>query len=355
MTRGLTDGNRLEADNPESSVVNVVSRPVPGVALPLVGLGGLALAFGVSVSIGAADISLATVWQGVFGFNPDLTQHHVIRELRLPRALIGGLVGASYGVAGAIMQGMTRNPLASPSIMGVNAGAAFMLAMAFAFLPGATLHLLIVLSMLGAALGAAMVYAVGTLAPGGLTPVRLVLAGAAVTAMLGSLTTGVVIYYQIFQDVVFFYAGGIAGTGWLHVKTVLPWIAAGLVGAFALSRSITVLNLGDEVATGLGLRTMLVKTAGAVVVVMLSGAAVAAGGPVGFVGLVIPHIARFLVGVDYRFVIPSCAVLGGLLLSLADIGARTVHPTREVPLGMVTALIGVPFFLYLIRRDRRPS
>ena len=331
----------------------LVSRPIPGVLIPVVGLGGLAFAFAVSVSIGAADISLDTVWKGVFSFNPDLIQHQVIRELRLPRALIGGLVGASYGVAGAIMQGMTRNPLASPSIMGVNAGAAFMLALSFAFFPDTTLHLLIVLSMIGAALGAVLVYAVGSLAPGGLTPVRLVLAGAAVTALLGSLTTGVVIYFQVFQDVVFFYAGGIAGTRWLHVETVLPWMAVGLVGAFALSRSITVLNLGDEVATGLGLRTVLVKVAGSVVVVLLSGTAVAVGGPVGFIGLVIPHITRFLVGVDYRFVIPACAVLGALLLSLADIGARTIHPTREVPLGMVTALIGVPCFLYLIRRDRR--
>lgn len=344
--------NRTEEATREG---RIVSRPIPGVVVPLVGIGGIALAFAVSVSIGAADISLATVWQGVFTFDPDLTQHHVIRELRLPRALVGGLVGASYGVAGAIMQGMTRNPLASPSIMGVNAGAAFMLALAFAFLPGATLHTLIILSMFGAALGATLVYAVGSLAPGGLTPVRLVLAGAAVTALLGSLTTGIVIYFQVFQDVVFFYAGGIAGTGWAHVRATLPWMAVGLIGALAISRSITVLNLGEEIATGLGLRTMLVKTAGSVIVVLLSGAAVAAGGPVGFIGLVIPHVARFLVGVDYRFVIPSCAVLGGLLLSAADIGARTVHPTREVPLGMVTALIGVPFFLYLIRRDRRTT
>jgi iron complex transport system permease protein len=307
----------------------------------------------VSISIGAADINLRTVWDSVFAFDSSLKHHLIIRELRMPRAMAACLVGACLGTAGAIMQGMTRNPLASPSIMGVNAGAAFALALTLAFFPGATLNLVIVFSILGAAVGAILVYGIGSVAPGGLTPLRLVLAGAAVTALLGALTTGIVIFYEIYQDIVFFYAGGVTGARWIHVRPLIIWSLAGLAGAIILSRSITILNLGDEVAAGLGLRPNLIKAAGSIVVVMLAGAAVAIAGPVGFIGLVIPHIARFLVGVDYRFVIPTSAAMGALLLCLADIGARLVHPTREMPLGMVTALIGVPFFLFLIRRDNR--
>lgn len=336
-----------------SSALASGSRLIPGVALPVVCLGALALLIGMSISIGAADIGLGSVWDAIVRFDPDFKQHLIIRELRLPRALAACLVGACLGTAGAIMQGMTRNPLASPSIMGVNAGAAFALALTLAFLPGATLHLIMVFGMAGAALGASIVYGIGSLAPGGLTPLRLVLAGAAVTALLGALTTGIVIFFEIYQDVVFFYAGGVTGAGWNHVRPLLVWTGVGLVGALMLSRSITILNLGDEVASGLGLRPALIKTLGSIVVVMLAGAAVSIAGPVGFIGLVIPHVARYLVGVDYRYVIPASATLGAVLLCLADIGARLVHPTREVPLGMVTALIGVPFFLFLIRRERR--
>jgi iron complex transport system permease protein len=318
-------------------------------------LSAAALVLGVawSVSVGAANIDFRTVWTAVFAYNPELTAHQIIQEVRLPRVVIGAMVGACFAVAGAIMQGMTRNPLASPSIMGLNAGAGFFLVLAFAFMPGMSYTGLILVSFFGAGFGAALVFGIGSLSRGGLTPVKLALAGAAVTALLSSLTTGLVIYYDLAQDVLFYTAGGVQGTRWEQVRLMLPWFAVGMLAAIAISRHITVLSLGDDIAVGLGQRTGLVKAAGTVIVLLLAGAAVAVAGGVGFIGLVIPHIARFLVGLDYRLIIPSSMLLGALLLVLADLGARMVNPPFETPVGLITALVGVPFFLYLARRDRR--
>ncbi|MFB6363318.1 FecCD family ABC transporter permease [Paenibacillus elgii] len=329
------------------------SRPVTATIVLFAGLAVLLLGLAFSVSVGAADIQLSTVWEAVFQFNPDITQHQIIQELRLPRALAGALVGACFAVAGAIMQGMTRNPLADSGLLGLNAGAGFMLALCFAFFPGMPFMQLILYSFLGAAIGAIMVYGVGSMSKNGLTPVRLALAGAAVTALLVAISEGIAIYFNIGQDLAFWHAGGVAGTKWFQLKIMTPWIIAALIAALLLSRSITLLSLGDEVATGLGQRTGWVKLACAIVVLVLAGTAVSAVGAVGFVGLVIPHIARSLVGVDYRWIIPCSAVLGSLLMVIADIGARMINPPYETPIGTLIALIGVPFFLYLARKQRR--
>ncbi|MCM3274063.1 FecCD family ABC transporter permease [Paenibacillus elgii] len=329
------------------------SRPVTATIVLFAGLAVLLMGLALSISVGAADIQLSTVWEAVFQFNPDITQHQIIQELRLPRALAGALVGACFAVAGAIMQGMTRNPLADSGLLGLNAGAGFVLALCFAFLPGLPFMQLILYSFLGAAVGAIMVYGVGSMSKNGLTPVRLALAGAAVTALLVAVSEGVAIYFNIGQDLAFWYAGGVAGTKWVQLKIMTPWVVAALIAALLLSRSITLLSLGDEVATGLGQRTGWVKLACAIVVLVLAGTAVSAVGAIGFVGLVIPHIARSLVGVDYRWIIPCSAVLGSLLMVIADIGARMINPPYETPIGTLIALIGVPFFLYLARKQRR--
>jgi iron complex transport system permease protein len=315
----------------------------------------VALIFGLawSVSVGAADIDLATVWNAVFSYDPVRTTHQIIQEVRLPRVVIGAMVGAAFAVAGAIMQGMTRNPLASPSIMGLNAGAAFFLVLSFLLLPRLNYTGLIVASFFGAGFGAVLVFGVGSLSRGGLTPVKLALSGAAVTALLTSLTTGLTLYFNLAQNILFYTAGGVQGTRWEQVQLMLPWFLVALVAGLALSKSVTVLSLGDEVAKGLGLQTGLVKALCTVVVLLLAGTAVAVAGGVGFVGLVVPHVARFLVGLDYRLIIPSSALLGALLLVLADLGARMLNPPFETPVGLITALIGVPFFLYLARRDTK--
>lgn len=329
------------------------SRPLTATIVLIGGIAALMLGLAASVCVGAADIKLSAVWESVFRFNPDSTQHQIIRELRLPRALAGAMVGACFAVAGAIMQGMTRNPLADSGLLGLNAGSGFMLALCFAFFPGLPFVDLILYSFLGAAVGAGLVYGIGSLSRNGLTPVRLTLAGAAVSALLTALSEGVAIYFHISQDLAFWFAGGVAGTKWLQLKIMFPWVAAALIGALMLSRSITLLSLGDEVATGLGQRIGLVKVTAAIIVLVLAGTAVSAVGAVGFVGLIIPHVARYLVGVDYRWIIPCSAVLGSLLMVLADIGARMIHPPYETPIGALIALMGVPFFLYLARKERR--
>jgi iron complex transport system permease protein len=330
-------------------------RSRPGAAVVVLVASSLALLVSLvlSISFGAADIDLATIWRAVFAYNPADTDQLVIREVRLPRVLGGVMVGAAFAMAGAIMQGMTRNPLADPSIMGLNAGAEFLLVAALIFVPGIGLNGLVVASMLGAALGATLVYGIGSLSRGGLTPVKLALAGIAVSTLLVSLSSALVIYEGLSRDLLFFFAGGLSKVRWDQTQLMFPFLLVGLVGAMLLARNITVLSLGEEVAKGLGQRTLVTKAAGAVIVVLLAGAAVWVGGPIAFVGLVVPHITRFLVGLDYRWIIPCSALLGGLLVVLADLGARTINAPYESPVGVIMAAIGVPFFLYLARRDGR--
>lgn len=212
---------------------------------------------------------------------------------------------------------------------------------------------IILYSFLGAALGAGLVYGIGSLAKGGLTPMRLVLAGAAVSALLTALSEGVAIHFRIGQDLAFWYAGGVSGTTWINLAIMSPWVIIALIGAFILSRSITLLSLGDEVALGLGQRTGRIKFFGALIVLVLAGAAVSVVGAVGFVGLIIPHLTRFLVGHDYRWIIPCSIILGSLIMVVADLAARMVNPPHETPIGALIALIGVPFFLYLARKGGR--
>lgn len=333
--------------------VTLKGRPWAATLILTGGVAALVLGIALSISLGAAEIDLRNVWEAVFFFNPDVTEHQIIQELRLPRVLGGAMVGACFAVSGAIMQGMTRNPLADSGLLGLNAGAGFAIALCFSFFPGLPYMYLILFSFLGAGLGAVLVYGVSSMAKGGLTPVRLVLAGAALSALLSALSEGIALYFQVGQDMAFWYAGGTAGIKWVHLKIMLPWIVAAILGAIALSRSITMLSLGDEIARGLGQRTGLVKLAGTVIVLVLAGAAVSVVGAVGFVGLMIPHVTRKLVGVDYRLIIPCSAVLGSLLVVIADLAARMVNPPYETPVGAIIALIGVPFFLYLARKERR--
>lgn len=329
------------------------SRPWAATLIIFGGIAALIFGLGLSVSFGAADIKFAVVWEAIFRFNPDITDHHVIWELRLPRVLGGAMVGASFAVAGAIMQGMTRNPLADSGLLGLNAGAGFALAICFAFFPGLPFMYIIMFCFLGAGVAAGLVYGIGALAKGGLTPMRLVLAGAALSALLSALSEGISLLFRVGQDIAFWYAGGLAGTKWLQLKIMLPWIAGAIAGAIVLSRSVTLLSLGDDIARGLGQRTKLVKLACAIIVLILAGSAVSVVGAVGFVGLIIPHLTRKLVGVDYRWIIPCSAVLGSLLVVFADLAARMVNPPEETPVGALIALIGVPFFLYLARKERR--
>ncbi len=317
------------------------------------GSGLLFLLMTFSITKGAAELPLQTVWDALFRFDAEDTRHLIVIDLRLPRVIASALVGAAFAVAGAAMQGVTRNPMADSGLLGLNAGACFGLSICFAFFPGMSYLETMFFSFVGAAMGAALVSGIASLRRGGATPMRLVLAGAAVSALLAALSQGIALYFDVAQNIMFWTAGGVAGSTWEQVKIMVPWIGAALLGAIILSRPISIMSLGEDVAKGLGLNILLVKFLCFAVVLMLAGASVAVVGAVGFVGLVVPHLARFLVGRDYRWIIPSSAVLGSLLVVLGDLGARMLNPPFETPLGALIALIGVPFFLYLARRERR--
>lgn len=303
-----------------------------------------------AVAFGAKDIHLQTVWAAVFDYNPKLTQHQIIYELRLPRVIGAAVVGAAFAVAGAVMQGVTRNPLADAGVLGINAGAMFVVALSFAFFPHMPYSYLMIVSFIGAVLSTVLIFIIGSATSGGLTPMRLTIAGAVMAALLHSLSSGVAIYYDLSQDLAFWYAGGVAGVKWEHLKFLVPIILITIVFATVLGRSISLISMGDDVATNLGVKTSRTRILGMIIVVILAGVSVSAVGSIGFVGLVIPHIARKLVGVNYRLSIPMSALLGAILLVLADLGARTVNPPKELAIGIMVALVGVPFFLYIARK-----
>lgn len=316
----------------------------------VIGFGLLGLTAILSIAFGAAEISPHTVVEAIFAFHPENTQHLIIQTLRIPRAAVAIMVGASLAVAGAIMQGLTRNPLADPGILGIETGAALGVVTAVFFFHIDSLTLYALFAFAGAALTAAAVYALGSIGRGGPTPFKITIAGAALTALLSSWTTLLLLFDQTTLDEVrFWLAGSVAGRDLKLLLQALPYLIVGLVLALALGRQITTIALGEEVAKGLGQNTAWVKALSALAVVLLAGGAVAVAGPIGFIGLVIPHIVRILIGVDYRWVLPYSALAGAMFLLLADVAARMVLRPTELPVGVMTALVGGPFFIYLVR------
>jgi len=342
----------MNQTNEPQSQIRKKSRAWTAWFIIVAGSGLLALLMAFSITKGAAEIPLFSVWDALFHFDEKNTQHLIVVDLRLPRVIASALVGAAFAVAGAIMQGTTRNPMADSGLMGLNAGAGFALSICFAFFPDLVYMQIILFSFLGAAFGAALVGGIASLRRGGATPMRLVLAGAAVSALLAALSQGVALYFGVAQDMMFWTAGGVAGSNWEQIRIMVPWILGALLGAIVLARSVSLLSLGEDVAKGLGLNTTVGNVLCFLIVLILAGASVSVVGAVGFVGLIIPHLARYFVGVDYRWVIPSSAVLGALLMVLADLGARTLNPPFETPIGALIGLVGVPFFLYLVHKQR---
>ncbi|MEG6573269.1 iron ABC transporter permease [Caldibacillus debilis] len=313
----------------------------------------LVLSLAAGISFGAADIGWATAWKAVFRYEGISEGERIIRELRLPRELGAAIVGASFAVSGAIMQGMTKNPLADSGLLGLNAGASFAIAAFYAAFSDFSYWAVMLVSFAGAGLGAFLVFGIGALSKNGLSPIRMTLAGAAVSALLTALGEGIALYYQLSQDLAFWIAGGVSGTTWTQLKILFPVMTGALLLAFSLARPLTILHLGDEAAKGLGLNTFFIKTVLILIVFVLAGIAVSVVGPVAFVGLMIPHIARFFVGQDYRWVLPGSAILGGTFMVLADTAARLINAPYETPIGAVVSFIGVPFFLYLARKGGR--
>lgn len=306
-----------------------------------------------SIAFGVTNISWRTILDSYRAFDGS-QEHLIIQTARMPRALIAAAAGASLAVAGSLMQGITRNQLASPSLFGINAGAAFFIVIGSAFFGASGLTTFATLAFIGAAFTAALVYTLGSIGNDGLTPLKVTLAGAALTAFFSSLSLGVLLTSgQTFDQVLYWFVGSVAGRD-LHIFTAAaPYMGIALIGALVLARHMNVLTLGEDVAVGLGQKTVYIKLAAGIVIVLLSGGSVSMAGPIAFVGIIVPHLMRYLVGIDYRWVIPYCAVYGSVLLLAADIGSRYISFPKEVPVGIMTAIIGVPFFVFIARRGGR--
>lgn len=319
-----------------------------GLVLALVVLGVVVVA---SIALGAKEIGVSTVFEAFDSYDGGLDDHVIVRELRVPRTVLGLLVGIALGLAGAVMQGVTRNPLADPGLLGVDAGAALFVVAGIYLLDLSSVLTYVWFAFAGAAVASVVVYGLGSLGREGATPVKLALAGAAVTALLASITSAILIVDLASLDQFrFWQVGSIAGRDGRVALQVLPFIAVGTILALASGRVLNALSLGDDVARSLGQQVGWSRVLSAVAVVLLCGAATAAAGPIAFVGLVVPHVARAITGPDYRWVLPYSAVFGAVLLLGADTIGRTIARPGEVQVGIVTALVGAPFFVALVRR-----
>lgn len=335
---------------------NTIMNWIKGVKISfsfLVALLILVFSIFIAVSYGAKELTIATVWAAVFHYDTTITAHQIVYDIRLPRVLGAVFTGMAFAVAGALMQGVTRNPMADTGVLGVNAGAAFVVALSFAFLPQLSYSYLMLISFGGAALTTLLIVVLASFTPGGLNSLKLTVAGAVIAAMLHSLSTGIALYFGLSQDLAFWYAGGVSGVSWEHLRLLIPIVVVIIVWSLTMGRSISFLALGDETAVNLGVRTKTVRICAMIAAVMLAGSSVAVAGSISFVGLVVPHIARRWIGVDYRLVIPLSALLGAILLVWADFASRMVSPPREFAIGAMVALVGVPFFLYLARKEGR--
>ncbi|WP_438350444.1 FecCD family ABC transporter permease [Paenibacillus sp. FA6] len=302
-----------------------------------------------SILYGAKHIEINTIGDALFHFDPGNVNHQIIMHSRFPRVIGALLIGAFLAISGALMQGMTRNYLASPSIMGVSDGSAFAITLCMIFMPNSSSMDMILYSFIGSAFSIVIVFGLSFLLPGGLSPVRMAILGTIMGTFLSSVSAALSTYFQISQNISFWYNARLHQMDPSLIKLAIPFAVIGILIAVLISRSISILSLGEEIAVGLGQKTLLIKLMATLSVVILTGISVALAGKIGFVGLIIPHIARYLVGQDYKWIIPCSGVIGGIFLALCDVLSRFLNYPFEMPIGVVTSILGVPFFLYLIR------
>ena len=304
-----------------------------------------------SVTVGSREVG----WDAVVAAFGGSTEGFDVAAVakRIPRTVLALAAGAALGVSGAVMQGITRNPLADPGILGINMGASLAVVSGLAFFGLASATSYIWVAIAGAAVTALFVYAVGSLGRGGATPLKLALAGAATTAALASFITAVALPRGDIADTVrSWQVGGVGGGDWASLAQVAPFLVVGTLICFATARALNTLALGDELAAGLGERVAVARGVAALGAVVLCGASTAITGPIGFVGLVVPHACRLIVGVDHRWLLPFSALTGAALLTAADVVGRIVARPAEIDVGIITALVGAPFFIAIVRRQK---
>ncbi|MEU1313174.1 iron chelate uptake ABC transporter family permease subunit [Streptomyces cinnamoneus] len=339
---------------PPPAAVSAEAAPRRRGALRAAGLlavtGVLLLVVAASLAIGAKQIPVGQVWHGLFHYSGSETDV-VVRDVRVPRTLLGLLVGSALGLAGTVMQALTRNPLADPGLFGINAGAAAAVVSGISFLGVTSLTGYVWFAFLGAALVSVVVYALG--GSRGATPVRLALAGTAVTAALNGYVFSVQLMDTAALDRMRFWTvGSLASANAAVVTQVAPFVLVGIALALLLARPLNALALGDDQARALGTRLTTTRVLALAAVTLLCGAATAACGPVIFVGLMVPHVVRTFTGPDLRWILPYAAVLSPVLLLGSDIAGRVVVRPSELQVGIVTALLGGPLFIHLVRRRR---
>ncbi|WLR44312.1 iron ABC transporter permease [Bacillus carboniphilus] len=303
-----------------------------------------------SLVYGYTDIGWGEVYRSFTSFDGE-NNHLIVQTVRLPRSIIAAVVGSGLAIAGVLMQAITRNPLASPTILGINSGAGFFIVFAFSFLGINDVTSFMFISFLGAAIASIVVFVFSSIGREGVTPMKLTLAGAAIAALFSSLTQGLLVINEAALDqVLFWLAGSVQGRDLEQLYPVLPFMFLAIILSFHIANQLNLLSMGDEVAEGLGVKTIYTRLIAAIAVVLLAGGAVSVAGPIGFIGIIIPHVSRFIIGTDHRWLIPLSGLLGGILLVIADISARYVVSPEEAPVGVMTSLIGIPLFVYIARK-----
>ena len=312
----------------------------------------LFLALIVSILLGDAKVHISTIFDEIFNYKSSNQQHNIISEIRVPRDIGAILVGVALATSGAVIQGVTKNGLADQSLIGLNSGASFMLALTYAFYPSAPFLVMMLAGFLGALIGGLIVLIIGRSRSDGFNPMRIILAGAAVSALLTALSQGIALLFRLNQNLNFWSSGGVSGTTWNQLIWATPIILVSLVIIVAMSKQLTILNLGETLAKGLGQNVAVTRAVTLIISMILAGIAVAMVGQIAFIGLMVPHIVRYLIGTDYSRVIPLTAVVGGLLMLVADTLARLLG---EAPVGAMISFIGLPYFLYLVKKRGRFS
>ncbi|MCX4730432.1 iron ABC transporter permease [Streptomyces sp. NBC_01363] len=308
-----------------------------------------------SLAVGARSIPPSEVFDALLhGGHSDNAE--VIRNMRVPRTLIGLMVGAALAIAGTVLQGITRNPIADPGILGISQGASVGVVLAIAFAGIHTLTGYVWFGFAGAAIASVAVYAIASSGRGGATPVKLALGGAAINALLVSVVSAVLTTRaSALDEFRFWQVGSLGGREAEVAQQIWPFVLIGTVLVLSVARGLDALALGEDVAKGLGQNVATVRIVGGVGATVLTGVGVAAAGPIAFIGLAVPHIARALVGSDHRWVLPMAALIGPVMLLVSDVIGRVLFPPSEVPAGVMTALIGVPFLVALVRRKAVPA
>lgn len=308
-----------------------------------------------SLALGARYVGLKEVIAALTDMDNTSFAALVVRE-RIPRTVFGLLAGAALGVSGALMQAITRNPIADPSILGVNTGASLFVVCGIAFFRISTASQYIWFALAGAAITALFVYGIGSLGYGGATPIKLALAGATTAAALSSLVSAILLpRTDVMNSFRFWQVGSVSGATWEGIAIVSPYLIAGIVIGVCFTPALNALALGDDIATGLGVRTGLVRILGAVAGVLLCGATTALSGPIGFVGLMIPHTMRLICGPDLRYIIPLSAVGGAILLTTSDIMGRLIAGPGELEAGIITAFFGAPILILVAKRAKEKA